>query len=243
MYIPRIYYNQIININTIIKLKKNTIHYCMNVLRLKIDNIIHLFNNTNYIFISKIIEMKKKNIIVKIIKKKKKNNESPINIHLGQIISKKMNITIEKSVELGVHTITPIFQKNKYSNQELKKNVTKKIHHWKKIIISACAQSQRNILPKLNQPSTISQWYKSIPKKSNKIIFTVNAKKKICNIPYKDKDIYILIGSEKGFSNSEVEYIKKRNFLNISLGPRTLRTETAGIAAITALQIYFGDIK
>ncbi|VFP81553.1 16S rRNA (uracil(1498)-N(3))-methyltransferase [Buchnera aphidicola] len=242
MYIPRIYFNQTINLNSIIELKKNTTHYCLNVIRLKIKNIIHIFNNTNYIFISKIINIKKNKIFVEVIKKKKDDRESPINIHLGQILSKKMNITIEKSVELGVKTITPIIPKQKNYNKKIKNIISKKNYHWNKVIISACSQSKRNIIPILKKPHSISDWCNLIPCRSTKIIFSLNSVNKINDIPYKYKDIYILIGSEKGFSEQERKYAQKKNFLNISLGPRILRTETASIVAITALQIYFGDI-
>ncbi|VFP79271.1 16S rRNA (uracil(1498)-N(3))-methyltransferase [Buchnera aphidicola] len=242
MYIPRIYFDKTIKLNTIIELKKNNAHYCLNVIRLKIKNTIHIFNNTNYIFISEIINIKKNKIFAKVIEKKKDNRESPINIHLGQIFSKKMNITIEKSVELGVKTITPIIPKQKNYNKKIKNIISKKNYHWNKIIISACSQSKRNIIPILKKPHSICEWCNLIPHTSTKIIFSLNSVDKINNIPYKYKDIYILIGSEKGFSEKEKKYAKKKDFLNISLGPRVLRTETASIVAITALQIYFGDI-
>ncbi|VFP88518.1 Ribosomal RNA small subunit methyltransferase E [Buchnera aphidicola (Cinara piceae)] len=242
MYIPRLYFNQFINLDTIIELKKNTIHYCLKVIKLRINSIIHIFNNTNYIFISKIIYIKKNKIFVKIIEKKKDDKESPINIHLGQIVSKKMNITIEKSVELGVKTITPIISRNKKFDKQKKNIILKKNYHWNKIIISACSQSQRNILPILNNPCSIYEWCNLIPYKSTKIICNLNSINKIHNIPYKYKNIYILIGSETGFNEKEIKYTQEKNFLNVSLGPRVLRTETASMVAITALQIYFGDI-
>uniref|UniRef100_A0A451DFG8 Ribosomal RNA small subunit methyltransferase E n=1 Tax=Buchnera aphidicola (Cinara pseudotsugae) TaxID=2518978 RepID=A0A451DFG8_9GAMM len=238
MYIPRIYFKKSIKINTIIKLKKNMVHFCINVIRLRIGDIIHLFNNTNYIFISKILDIKKKNILIKIISTQLDDKESPVKIHLGQCISKKMNIIIEKSVELGINTITPIISKKKNSE----KSISKKICHWKKIIISACAQSLRNIVPELNTPSTIYQWCDSIIPQSTRIIFDPAAKKKIYNIPNKYKNIFILIGSEKGFHEYEKKYAQEKNFLKISLGPRVLRAETASIVAITALQIHLGDI-
>ncbi|VFP86036.1 Ribosomal RNA small subunit methyltransferase E [Buchnera aphidicola (Cinara pseudotaxifoliae)] len=238
MYIPRIYFNKSIKINTVIKLKKNMIHFCINVIRLRIGDIIHVFNNTNYIFISKILEVKKKNILLKIVKKKIDDKESPIKIHLGQCVSKRMSVTIEKSVELGIHTITPIISKKKKSE----KKTFKKIHHWKKIIISACTQSLRNIVPKLNTPTTIYQWCDSINSTSTKIIFDPKATNKISNIPNKYKNVFILIGSEKGFDEYEKKYAQEKNFLKVSLGPRILRTETASIAAITALQVHLGDI-
>ncbi|VFP81174.1 Ribosomal RNA small subunit methyltransferase E [Buchnera aphidicola (Cinara kochiana kochiana)] len=238
MYVPRIYCNQLIKINTIIPLKKNTIHYCINVIRLQAGDLIHIFNNTNNIFISKILDINKNNIFIKIIKKKKENKESPTNIHLGQCYSKRMKFTIEKSVELGIKSITPII----INKPSIITKISKKICYWNKLIISACMQSQRNIIPKLNTPSTIYQWCNSIPQKSTKIIFNIDAKKNICDVSNKYNNIYILIGSEKGFNNNETKYTKEKKFLNVKLGPRILRTETASIVAIAALQVHLGDI-
>lgn len=243
MYIPRIYSHKLIQKKKIIKLKKKNVHYCRNVIKLKIGDIIHVFNNTNNIFISKILDINKKNVFIKIMKQKKDNKESFINIHLGQLISKKINITIEKAVELGVVSITPIIKEKKSFLEKNNHYILKKMNYWKNIIIAACAQSQRNILPQLNFPATFFQWCDCIPKKSTKIIFNLHAKKNIYNVSNKHKNIYILIGSEMGFSKKEVDYATKKKFLNISLGPRRLRSETAGIVAITALQIFLGDMK
>ncbi|WP_075433997.1 16S rRNA (uracil(1498)-N(3))-methyltransferase [Buchnera aphidicola] len=240
MYIPRIFLNKKINIHEKIELNTLTFHYCIHVIRLKIGNIVHIFNNTNYIFISTIINIKKNSILVQIKEKKQDNRESKLNIHLGQTISKRMNMTLEKSVELGVNSITPIIPNQKNRINELKKKINQKILHWKKIIIAACSQSKRNIVPTLGSAQTLSEWCQQIPRNSTKIIFTLKAKKSIYHVPSHYKNIYILIGKETGFTNPDIQLAKEKNFLSISLGPRVLRTETSSIVAIAALETHLG---
>ena len=199
-----------------------------------------VFNNTNYIYYSKITNIQKNKITIHIIKKQEENNESPIRIHLIQIISKKekMHFTIEKSVELGVSTITPII-----SDQPIRYCLKKKIKYWNNVIISSCAQSKRNILPKLYQPKKLNEWNKTVSSEEIKIYFHRKSNNKINQIQNKNlKNIYLIIGPEKGFSKHEMEYMNKKSFLSISLGPRILRTETAAITAITSVQILLGDI-
>ncbi|AEH39849.1 16S rRNA methyltransferase [Buchnera aphidicola (Cinara tujafilina)] len=243
MFFPRIYCKNILEAKKIIILDKKK-KYLIKVLRIKIGDIIIIFNNTNYIYYAKILNIQTKKIIVNIIKKQEENNESPIKIHLIQIISKKtkMNFTIEKSVELGVSSITPIISSYSKKNY-LYKNIEKKINYWNNIIIAACSQSQRNIIPILCQPKKLNEWNKTVPHSEIKIYFHKHTHNKINIIQNRNiKDIYLIIGSEKGFSKNEMEYMDKKNFLPVSLGPRVLRTETAAIAAITSIQILFGDM-
>lgn len=246
IHIPRIYYKKFLEIDILINLDKKKInHYIINVLRMKRGDLIILFNNTNYIYVAKILKIQFKKIIINIIEKKKENNESPIKIHLIQMISKKekMNFTIEKAVELGVHSITPIISKQT-SNFFLNQKIEKKIKYWNNIITSACAQSKRNIIPTLYQPKTLIEWHHSIPKEELKIYFHHRSKNKINIVKKKNKNnIFIIIGSEKGFSENEIKYMQEKSFLSVSLGPRILRTETAAITAIASIQILFGDMS
>ncbi|QTM69443.1 16S rRNA (uracil(1498)-N(3))-methyltransferase [Buchnera aphidicola (Hormaphis cornu)] len=181
-----------------------------------------------------------KKILLKIITSKKFNNESSLKIHIGQYIlsNNKMDLIIQKLTELGVQNITPLSYNNT-SNQQ----IYKKIIRWKKITISACQQCQRNLLPIINKPITLSSWLKKNNSFGTKIVCTLHAGNHLNNIFVNTKkDICVLIGPEKGFSNDDLILIKKFFFTNVSLGPRILRTETASISVITALQLLYGDL-
>lgn len=242
LFIPRIYQNIINEKNKNIILNKKYNHYILNVLRMKEEGIVKIFNNTNQIFHTKIKKINKKNIFLEIFKKKKEDKESKLYTHLGQIITNfnKFNFVLEKSTELGISAITPIISKNIYSNIS-KKKFEKKMIHWKNILISSCSQSGRNKIPKIYFPITISEWYNSIPKEHTKLVFHIKSQcffKKT-----KEKNIWFLIGSEKGFSNSEIDFFSKKKFKSLSLGPRTLRSETAAISALTIIQLQNGDLN
>ncbi|CAL4326466.1 16S rRNA (uracil(1498)-N(3))-methyltransferase [Buchnera aphidicola] len=241
--IPRIYIQDNFKIHQVLFLSKDHIHYVKNVLRMKIKDVLEIFNNTNHIFFAEIINISKKIIQVKIFKNKFKNVESPLHIHLGQVISanEKMDFTIQKSIEMGVNIITPLF--SQYSDTQTKNiNIPNKMKRWEKIIISACQQCNRNIIPIIKDPKDILSWCKNDKNNSIKVIFHPKAILTINDLPKSIKYIRIIIGAEKGFSNNEILKIIKYGFLAIKLGSRILRTETASVAAITALQIKFGDL-
>ncbi|QCI25041.1 16S rRNA (uracil(1498)-N(3))-methyltransferase [Buchnera aphidicola (Rhopalosiphum padi)] len=242
--IPRIYIEDYLNINQVISLSKSHTHYVKRVLRMEKKDKLEIFNNTNCIFFSEIIEINSKILKIIILKKQIKNLESPLSMHLGQVMSKneKMNFSIQKSVELGVNTITPLF--SEYCNiQENLICFSKKHIHWKNIAISACQQCNRNNIPEIKSPEHMLTWCKKIYDNEIKIVFDPNAILTINEIPKKINFVRFLIGCEGGFSSLEIEEIIKYGFIPIKLGPRILRTETAVIAAITALQIKFGDLS
>lgn len=242
-YIPRIYTNNHLDINEIFYLSKDHIHYIKEVLRMKNQDILEIFNNTNYIFLGKIINIKKKIIEIQIFESKLKNIESPLHIHLGQVILnyKNMDFVIQKSIELGIKTITPLL----FDNCNFQKNIisiSKKIQHWKKIAISSCQQCKRNIIPEIKYPEKIFSWCKNNKENNINILFHPKSTLTLNELPKSIKCIQIIVGSEKGFSDNDIKKIIKYGFISIKLGPRILRAETASIAAITALQTKFGDL-
>lgn len=241
--IPRIYTINSCTINTHIFLPADEYHYIKNVLRMQENDILELFNNTNYIFLATIKNIKKKNIEVFIFQSIFKSVESNIDIHLGQIISneKKMDFTVQKCVELGVKSITPLFLKKfDYSNNFI--YIKKKITRWQKIAISACQQCNRNVIPKIQEPIDLKSWCIHLQDKETKIVFHPKSLFKINQLKKSIQKIYILVGAEKGFSKNEIKKITDYGFISISLGPRILRTETASLTALSILQFKFGDL-
>ncbi|ACL30208.1 16S rRNA (uracil(1498)-N(3))-methyltransferase [Buchnera aphidicola str. APS (Acyrthosiphon pisum)] len=242
--IPRIYIEDDLDLNQFYFLSDENRHYVTKVLRMKIEDILEIFNNTHYIFFAKIIDISKKIIKIQTFKKILKNLESPLHIHLGQVISKneKMDFTIQKSIEIGVKTITPLFFENDHF-QKKRINFSNKIKRWEKIAISACRQCNRNIIPKIKIPMNVFHWCENNQNNDKKIIFHPKSTLTMKCLTEPIKYIQIIIGSERGFFNDEFQKIIKYGFIPIRLGPRILRTETASVVAITALQTMFGDFK
>lgn len=238
----RIFQPYTINQNSLITLDDNAFNHLIRVLRMKTGESITLFDGSNQITPAVIHEVNKKTVIVKTANSVLDNRESPLNIHLGQVISRgdKMEFTIQKSVELGVNTITPLLSERcgvKLDQERLEK----KVQQWQKIVISACEQCGRNIIPSINPVMKLENWCANLTD-SLKLNLHPKAEQGINQLANDKKNISLLIGPEGGLSNEEISMTHQYQFTDILLGPRVLRTETAALTAITALQVRFGDL-
>lgn len=217
-------------------------HYINNVLRLRNEDQIFLFNNTEYEFSAIIKDIKRNAITVQIIDTIPAQRESALQINLGQVLCKgsKFDLIIQKATELGVHSITPLYSEHSVIRPVSDREETK-VEHWQKIAIAASCQSWRNIVPEIYAPQTLTNWLnKDIT--ATKLILSPAANSTKLTALKINSPVNILIGPEGGFSDSEIAMAVQQNFLPISLGPRILRTETAGLATIAILQSHFGDM-
>ncbi len=240
---PRIYQPGKINVNATLTLSDDAFGHVIRVLRLKSGDTITLFNGEESCeYQAKLTSVTKKLAQVTIIAQHESNKESPLNIHLGQGISRgdKMDFTLQKSVELGVNTITPLFTERCGVKLTLER-LQKKRQQWQKIVISACEQSGRTSIPLVAEPMLLSDWL-SQQTSALKINLHPKAQHSIMTIPVENRRIRLLIGPEGGLSDEEICQAKEHNFQDVLLGPRVLRTETAALTAITALQCRFGDL-
>ncbi|MCL1065980.1 16S rRNA (uracil(1498)-N(3))-methyltransferase [Shewanella olleyana] len=243
MRVPRIY--QPINeltVNQQVKLDEDGAAHIGRVLRMNEGENITLFNGDGFDYLASIISANKKNVSVEIIEKTEKLSESPLDLHLGQVISRgdRMDFTIQKSVELGVTTITPLFSDRcgvKLSGERLEK----KISQWQKIVISACEQSGRSFVPTVRPAMNLSQWCAE-QTEALKLNLHPRAAHGINGLSLENNKVRLLIGPEGGLSEEEIAMTETHLFTDVLLGPRVLRTETASLTAITALQLRFGDI-
>jgi 16S rRNA (uracil1498-N3)-methyltransferase len=242
MRIPRIYYSNELRLNTEITLEADAANHVGRVLRLSQGAEIILFNGRSGQYQATLTESGKKTVKAQIISFEDINLESPLSIHLGQGISRgdKMEMTIQKAVELGVTEITPLFSERcgvKLSGERL----VKKLTQWHKIIISACEQCGRNSIPTINSPLPLNQWLEQ-PSNELKLNLHPQAKYSINTLPEPTHGIRLLIGPEGGLSDPEIELASTQGFDEVLIGPRVLRTETAGLTIISALQTRFGDL-
>lgn len=173
------------------------------------------------------------------------NRESPLSIELGIGISRgeRMDWVIQKSTELGVQKITPLFTER----TEVKldgERLDKKCAHWRQIAISACEQSGRTRLPEIAEPIALADW---LPEAGPRFVLDPEASTQLSsydgvNPEAKPTGVALLVGPEGGLSESEVVQSVAKGFVGITLGPRILRTETAPLAAITQCQTLWGDL-
>ncbi len=248
---PRIYQNSPLNVGETVQLSDDAFGHLIRVLRLTNNAQVTLFNGQEfnekefYDYQAVLVNVSKKSAQARIIAQQIIENESPIHIHLGQGISRgdRMDFTLQKSVELGVTKITPLFTE-RCGVKLPRERLAKKHEQWQKIVISACEQSGRSFIPEVAEPKLLQDWLNE-PTQALKINLHPRAKYSIMTLN-RDSNITkvrLLIGPEGGLSETEIALASQANFQEVLLGPRILRTETAALTAITALQCRFGDLR
>ncbi|MDE9540087.1 16S rRNA (uracil(1498)-N(3))-methyltransferase [Xenorhabdus bovienii] len=242
MRIPRIYHPERLSVESEIYLSDEAANHVGRVLRMSNGQPLQLFDGSNQVFDAELIEASKKTIKVRITDGKLSDHESPLNLHLGQVMSRgeKMEFTIQKSVELGVNIITPLLSERCGVKLDAER-LEKKLQQWKKIVISACEQCGRNRIPEIRPVMSLEAWCAENDG-SLKLNLHPRANQSINTLPLPVEKIRLLIGPEGGLSAEEIEMTANHQFTDILLGPRVLRTETTALTAITALQVRFGDL-
>ncbi|TRX55833.1 16S rRNA (uracil(1498)-N(3))-methyltransferase [Thalassomonas sp. M1454] len=240
---PRIFQETEFTVGNETALSDDAFGHVIRVLRLKVGDELTFFNGDGSDYPAILTEVNKKNAKAEVKSGVAIGNESPLNIHLGQGISRgdRMDFTLQKSVELGVNTITPLFTERcgvKLNAERLEK----KRQQWQKIVISACEQSGRAVVPQVRAPMALQEWLDE-ETQALKINLHPRAEHSIMGLPLSSKRVRLLIGPEGGLTDEEIELASNGNYTEVLLGPRVLRTETAALTAITALQCKFGDLS
>lgn len=222
--------------------------HLIKVLRLTSGTPIQIVDGKGGHYNAILTQINKRNAFVNLKNYELATNESPLKLHLVQGISRgdKMELTIQKAVELGVTEITPIFTERcgvKLTGERLEN----KLEHWRKIIISACMQSFRDTFPVLNPAMDFKTYCKwQVEQENFAELHLVNlnpfAGKRLTDISQQTNNLVLLIGSEGGLSEAEIASAKEIGYSDYQLGPRVLRTETAGLTTIAILQSHLGDM-
>ncbi len=170
------------------------------------------------------------------------HSESPLAIHLLQGVSRgeRMDYAIQKAVELGVTEITPLLTERCVVRLKGER-AERRLQHWREIIINACEQCGRSRLPRLNPLTTLEQ-AAATPSSDLNLLLDPAGGKGPTELPRPAGKISLLIGPEGGLSDREIGQTQRAGFTPLRLGPRILRTETAALAAISALQVIWGDL-
>ncbi len=241
MRIPRIYQPGTLTPGLDTELAEDAANHVGRVLRMQTGAELQLFNGDGLNYQAQIIESGKKQVRVKVISSQSNPVESPLRIHLGQGISRgdRMDFAIQKAVELGVTEITPLFTERCGVKLDAER-LQKRTDQWQKIAISACEQSGRSVVPTVHPALSLDKW---LAQPTNELKLTLDpwAKDTIKTLTPVTA-VRLVIGPEGGFSDHEVAQTSKAGFVAVQLGPRVLRTETAALTAISALQLQMGDL-
>lgn len=240
MRVSRLYLPITLQVGQSINLDDDSAHYLRTVLRLKQDTEIILFNGHGGEYLASLEEVSRKIVRASINEWLERDVESSLNVALGLGISRadRMDWAIQKSVELGVNIITPL--NTSRCNVQIKGDKeAQKLGHWQKIAQHASEQSGRTIVPPLNPVAELGEW--ALMQQGLKIFLDPYAKFTLKQLQPEQNRVTLLSGPEGGFTEAERELAKQAGFTPVSLGKRILRTETAALAALTAVQTLWGD--
>lgn len=245
MRIPRIYLSDHLAIGSSVTLTKPVFHHIVRVLRLKVGAPIALFNGTGGEYSAVLQHIARHTATVRITAFTPREIESSLKIVLAQGISRgdRMHFSVQKAVELGVDTILPLLTQRSVANLP-QDRLHKRLQHWRSIVISACEQCGRNSIPVIQTPRTFDTWLHDHQHVGLSLMLAPRATESLSSLsaPASDNKVTLLIGPEGGLTDDEIIRAQAVGFNTIRLGPRTMRTETVGLAALAALQTLWGDL-
>ena len=239
MRISRLYTSTELNAGKQIELDDENAHYVRTVLRLKKDAEIILFNGSGGEYLGSIIEVSRRAVVIDIKQWNNRSVESTLSVHLGLGISRgdRMDFSVQKVVELGVNVITPLITERCHVQFKGEKKSQRWVH-WQKIVQHATEQSGRTQLPDLLEIDSLSTWV--IQQQGLKVFLDPYAEHSLADLE-RPTQVTLLVGPEGGFSDAERTLAKAAGFIPVRMGARILRTETAALAALSAVQMLWGD--
>ncbi len=225
-----------------VKLSDNAAIHAMRVLRMNEGDTAVLFNGDGFDYACRLTAVKKSAVFAKVTGREAVENESPLNITLLQGISggDRMDYTIQKAVELGVRHIQPIATERSVVKLN-QARAEKRLAHWQGVVVSACEQCGRAVVPSVAMPLRLSEWLASHPEAANRLLLNPVGARRLADFDQPSGEIQLLIGAEGGLSQSEIDMAVAHGFASVVLGPRVLRTETAALTAMSVMQVLWGD--
>jgi 16S rRNA (uracil1498-N3)-methyltransferase len=237
---PRFFFEGELRAGEILELPEDAARHAR-VLRLREANGVVLFNGRGGEFHGIAVSISRSEVQVKITSWKNVERESPLDVTLAQGISsgEKMDYTVQKAVELGVAAVRPLLCEKSVVRLDGKRAAAR-VAHWRRVAIAACEQCGRNRIPAILEPVTVGEF--DAGAKSLHLLLAIQGGKKIRDVEIRpDQSIVLAAGPEAGFSAAETKALLQDGFAPVTLGPRVLRTDTAALAALAALNALRGD--
>lgn len=238
---PRFHLPENLSVGQTVALPDNIVRH-LNVLRVRPNENITLFDGKGKAHAAQLTVLEKRRAEAEILHEDTTDNESPLNITLIQSISSgdRMDFTLQKSVELGVTAIQPVISERCIVRLDGER-AAKRLARWQEIVISACEQSGRNTVPPVLPIIGYREALDKMPSESTKLIMSINRARKLADIRQPSGAIVFMVGPEGGWTEQEEQQAFEAGFQAVTLGKRILRTETAPLAALAAMQTLWGD--
>ena len=244
MRLTRCFVELPLSVGSNVALPESAAAHLVRVLRLQQGDACVLFNGDGHDYAARLSSVGKREVLADIESAQALANESPLHLTLVQGIARgeKMDLILQKATELGVAAIIPVMAERTEVKLDAERTA-KRMAHWRSVVISACEQSGRAFLPTLAAPLNLAQGAATIAADCVKLTLDPQGEDSLATLhaPATHRAA-VAIGPEGGWSPRDRETLKQAGFTGLRLGPRILRTETAGLAAIAALQSRFGDL-
>lgn len=244
MRLTRFHCPEVSAIGQQIALPPQAAHHASRVLRMSAGDELLLFNGFGREYSAKILRMTKTDVVAVTTADVTSSVESNLHVTLAQGISSgdRMDFTLQKAVELGVSAIQPIASERSVVRLSGERQ-EKRRQHWQSIVISACEQCGRSIVPEVSEVMGLPDWLGSSLTSSLNLVLSPLADRGLGDLepPAENGSITLLVGPEGGLSDAEILAASTAGFQSVQLGPRILRTETAALAALAAMQTLWGD--
>ncbi len=242
MRVSRLFVDQPLNVSTGIELDEDAAHYVRSVLRLKLEQTLTLFNGNGGEYLGRFSEVSRKTVRVEIEQFIDRDVESPLQVKLGLGISRgdRMDWAVQKAVELGANQLTPLTTERcvvKFNDDKKQQRQ----QHWQHIVQHAAEQSGRTRIPTLLPVERLSDWLSM--QQGLRVFLDPYAKHSLADLHPQEATITLLSGPEGGFSEAERQLATTAGFVPVRMGARILRTETAVLSALTAVQTLWGDFR
>jgi len=242
MTLARFYHSGVLTSHREIFLDEAAAHHAARVLRLKEEDAVVLFNGKGGEYPAKITGIGKTKVTVLTGEWQNIERESPLHIILAQAVSstEKMDFTVQKAVELGATAIQPLASQRSVVRLDAAR-AQKRIEHWRKVAIAACEQCGRNRVPQIAEMVSLKEFLVKAENGALRLMLSPGGGLSFKQLKYQGGGIIFLVGAEGGLTAEEEQAASGAGFTLATLGRRVLRTETAGLAALAAMQTLWGD--
>jgi 16S rRNA (uracil1498-N3)-methyltransferase len=244
MRIPRVHVDQPLGPGHEVLLPEQSGEHIARVLRLERGHPLILFNGDGCEYDATLASLAKRAVTAEVTAVRAIERESPLRLTLAQGIARgeKMDWILQKATELGVARIVPIVTERTEVKLD-EERAERRVLHWTQVIAGACEQSGRTRLPQLEAPQRLDRWLSALEDDAAlRLALIPGGDVGARELPAMPHGALLCVGPEGGFSDKDIATLQHSRFQALRLGPRILRTETAGIAALAALQALQGDM-
>lgn len=239
--VPRFYVDAPLRAGTSCTLPEDSAHHALHVLRLRGGDEVTLFNGRGGEYAGRIASLGKRELLIDVLQHREVEREAPLHMVLVQGVSsgERMDFTIRKAVELGVAEVRPVLAAASVARPKGERAAARR-EHWQKVAISACEQCGRNRIPEVRELVPVQEALKH--DESRKILLSPRAELRFSDACRRvEGAVTIAAGPEAGFNAAEEAAFLDAGYVPAKLGARVLRTETAALAALAALNALRGD--